>query len=174
MKRAIAILLAGVSLLFYIGTASAETLNIDIEKATSEEIKAAVSKLNRLLAEGMAESSELPQILTFSNGFTITVDKSTASDGILYVYFTFVHQYDQPINWQLNVVCKAYQNGIELDTDYNSESLDSITKTFLPGGEGKITQMFVLTDDSEVTLALCPQPLYTNWIPEYQYVKVLL
>lgn len=174
MKKIISFFLAVLLVAVFVCSAGADTLIIDTEKASREEIKAAISQLNKVLANGNADTYELPKTFTYSNGFTITIETYKTHDGLLDVYFTFSHQYDQPISWAMNVVCNAYQNGIELESDYSGEGSDTMLKTILAGGEGKVILSYILTDETDVTICVLPNLALTNWKGEYQYAKIML
>ena len=164
MKKLVAVVVA---LLCLMGTALCDTITIDTDMATPEDIKAVIGQLSRLYADKTTEEMKLPQTATFENGHIVTVDSYDIADGTITIHYTFVHYKDRPATWMNEINCVVYQNGLPLSYAAGNEA--NLMKTLggtLAGGECEIQLAYTLADESEVTVYLSPY-----FGSDYAYVR---
>ena len=168
MKKYIIVLaiLASVFMCFA-NVALCDTIMIDTDTATPDEILEAINALKKLYDEKTMDMTGLPQTVTFENGFKISVDGYNVDGNTLTVDYTFTHQDDRPLMWMGNVVCYVYQQGLMLGFGkFELENTFEMAHSVLSGGELKLKLSYVLTDKSDITIYL--QPVMSQ---EYKYIK---
>lgn len=152
MKKFVASILT--LLLLLTTVAFADTITIDTDTASDDEIQAAITLLNSILSERNEELNVLPQSFTFGNGYHISIDGFTIDEGLITMQYSFSHQEDQPHNFDMNDT--LYQNGLEMDDKYSSADINSYMRTCLKGGVLRVTKTYVLTDNSPITVYVQP------------------
>lgn len=92
------------------------------------------------------------------SAYAVTLDSATAVttyDGqpAIAVAFTFTNNSDKAISAGAAVYVKAFQNGVQLDTAYVSDvDTSSILNEVKPGASAPCTQVYALSDQSDVTV----------------------
>lgn len=152
MKKFAASILALLLLLSTV--ALADTITIDTDTASDDEIQATITLLRSVMAERNVELDTLPQSFTFNNGHYISIDAFTIENGLITMQYSFSHQEDEPNNFDMNDT--LYQNGLELEDQYSSADIKSYTRTCLKGGVLQVTKTYVLEDNSPITIYVKP------------------
>ena len=87
------------------------------------------------------------------------IGKSKTDKDELVVYLEFTNNADESKAYSFNFNCKAFQNGIEMDTSYLSSAEESGNglKEIKPGATLTVAEAFELTEDrSDVELEIGP------------------
>ncbi len=101
-------------------------------------------------AAASADSTSAPYDVTIDDA-TLTTDYSGKQ--ALLVSFTFTNNSDDEASFAVNIMDKAFQNGVQLDTAIVSgvDSSSSLS-TIKPGATVNVSQAFALADMSPVTV----------------------
>lgn len=91
--------------------------------------------------------------------------ESEIKDGQLYVYFEMTNNSDENDSFGYTFNTKAFQNGVELETDYvySSDEERNADKEIQPGATIKLAEVFELSDNtSKVTIEVEPLITFTG------------
>ncbi len=91
--------------------------------------------------------------------------ESEIKDGQLYVYFEMTNNSDENDSFGYTFDTTAFQNGIELETDYvySSDEEKNADKEIQPGATIKLAEVFELSDNtSKVTIEVEPLITFTD------------
>ena len=91
--------------------------------------------------------------------------ESTVENGKLYVYFEMKNGSDENYAFDYTFTTTAFQNGVELETDYiyNCDEEENGSKEIQPGTTIKVAEVFELSDNiSTVTLEVAPLIDFSN------------
>ncbi len=94
---------------------------------------------------------------TADSAYDVSIDKVTKTtdyhgDPVLLVDFTFTNNSTEDATFSVNIDCKAFQNGVQLDFAYGDWDSGNSLKSVKTGGTITLQRGFALDDTSPVTI----------------------
>ena len=160
-------------------TEKEETEEKEVEEEKAEKEKAAQEQAEREKAEkeqaakkkAEKEKAEEEKAKKFEYADTnikylrSEIDYNSIDDKCLYVYFEFTNNSDENESFNYLVTCKAFQNGVELETNYiyDCDEERNGTKEIQPGTTITVAEVFKLGDSTEnVSLEVTPFSIWSD------------
>lgn len=93
------------------------------------------------------------------------IDYNSIDEKCLFVYFEFTNNSDENQSFDYLVSCKAFQNGVELDTNYiyDCDEEKNGSKEIQPGASITVAEVFELSESTDnVTLEITPFSIWSD------------
>ena len=139
------------------------------EKAKAEKEKAEKEKAEKEKANKFEYADTNIKYLKSKVGYDASDDKC------LYVYFEFTNNSDENESFASLVRCQAFQNGIELETNYlyDCDEERNSSKDIQPGASITVAEIFELDDSTEdITLEVRPFSIWSDRLLFEKEIKI--